>query len=78
MALSNDEIELLKEIEESDVDDFYAGTLAIAFYRFQKATKLSRQIPTEFIGHIIMTTFSDIVAYHEQKSEIDNQEGSPF
>jgi hypothetical protein len=69
MALSTDEIELLKEVEEQGVDDFYGPVLAIAFYRFQKETKLSRQIPTETIGKLIVGVWNDIGMYHEAEDE---------
>lgn len=65
MALSSDEQELLHEIEEGGIEDFYAGVFAITLYRFQKETKLSRQVPTETIGKMVIGVFNDITEFHE-------------
>lgn len=71
MALSTDEIELVKEIDEKGIEDFYAAVLAIMFYRFQKDTKLSRQLPTEGIGNLVAGAYNDLAAYHEAQELAD-------
>lgn len=57
--MDNDEKELVRKVEEEQ-DDFYAPLMALCLYRFQKETKLSRQLPTEGIQKLVLTAYKDL------------------